>query len=92
MLWDTSILILNVWTVCTFLSYVGFFVTYETGEQIHSEREDIERKLLDECKEKLVVDSKDLEDPFDIKKWLGWKGKWHKVVSKVIFDGYYSIL
>ena len=49
------------------------FATYETGEQIHSEREHIERKLLDEYKEKLVVDSKNLQYPLDIKKWLGWK-------------------
>ena len=43
------------------------FATYETGEQIDSAREHIERKLLDEYKEKLVVDNKNLEDPLDIK-------------------------
>ena len=25
-----------------------------------------------------------------MKKWWGWKGKWHKAVATVIFDGYYS--
>ena len=49
------------------------FVTYETGEQIDSEREHIERKLLDEYKEKLVTDSKNLEDPLDIEN--GWVGE-----------------
>ena len=34
------------------------FATCETGERIDSDREHIERKLLDEYKEKLVVDSK----------------------------------
>ena len=30
---------------------------------------------MDEYKQKLVVDSKNLEDPFDIKKKNGWVGK-----------------
>ena len=49
------------------------FATYETGEQIDSEREHIERELLDEYKEKLIVNSKNLEDPLDIKN--GWVGE-----------------
>lgn len=33
-----------------------------------------------------------MQDLFDIKKWLGWRGKWHKIVATVIFDGCYLIL
>ena len=47
--------------------------TCETGEPIDSQREHIERKLLDEYKEKLVVDNKNLQDPLDIKN--GWVGE-----------------
>ena len=43
------------------------FATYETGEPIDSEREHIEPKILDEYKEKLVVDNKILQDLLDIK-------------------------
>ena len=42
------------------------FATYASGEQIQSEREHIERKLL----ENLVVDSKNLEDPLGLKNGL----------------------
>ena len=50
-----------------FLILCRAFATYETGEQIDSEKEHTEQKLLDEYKEKLVVDNKNLEDPLDIK-------------------------
>ena len=79
------------------MNYIHFFIvckalsTYETGEMIDSERGHIKWKL-DEYKEKLAVDRKKLRRPYWYKKWLGWRGKWHKVVAKVIFDGYYSTL
>ena len=61
-------------TVNTLLSFLcKAFATYEIGEPIDSEREHIERKLLDEYKEKLVVDNKNFQDPLDIKN--GWFGE-----------------
>lgn len=33
-----------------------------------------------------------MQDLFDIKKCLGWRGKWHIIVATVIFDGCYLIL
>ena len=50
-----------------FLILCRAFATYETGEQIDSEKKYTEQNLLDKCKEKLVVDNKNLENPLDIK-------------------------
>ena len=72
------------------------FATFEIGEQIDSKREHIEQKLLDEYKEKLVADSKNLEDPLDIKN--GWIGEengiklWPKLCLTGITQFYGDVL
>ena len=48
---------------------------------------------MDEYKEKLVVDTKNLEDPLDIENcWVGEENGIKLWSQTVIFDGYYLIL
>ena len=60
-----------------FMNYIHFFIvcrafsTHKTGEMIDNERGHIKWKL-DEYKQKLAVDRKNLEDPIDIQNdWVG---------------------
>ena len=79
-----------------FLILCRAFATCETSEQIDSEKEHNEWKLLDEYKEKLVVDSKNLKDPLDIKN--GWFGEenviklWPKLYFTDITRFYVDVL
>ena len=48
------------------------FATHENGEPINSDKEHIERKLLDEYKAKLSINDKILPGPIDLKEgWIG---------------------
>ena len=78
LVWGTGIFFLNS-------RIVNIFFILCNGEPIDNEREHIERKLLDEYKEKFVVDNKNLQDSLDMKN--GWVGE-----DTIIIDGYYLIL
>ena len=42
-------------------------MTHENGKPVDRDKEDIERKLLDEHKTKLLISDKVLPDPIDLK-------------------------
>ena len=48
----------------------GAFATHENAEPIDSDKDHIERKLLDECKAKRSTNDKDLPDPIDVKEGM----------------------